>query len=177
MKNTGAVMAEEFLCLMADLDEESQVRMAEWYAALREAGFTGRQTPGLPYHISLSTFPLCEEREAVRRMNTACARFPAFPVHISHIGLFAGGQVLFGAPERNRALDELRGVCEPTPDPSRPWTPHATILIDEPETVCAALPVLVRVFRPFVGTVARLHLCAFWPTREIASAKLRTESA
>ena len=165
-------MAEEFLTLMADLDEESQARMAGWYAALRETGFRGTQTPGLPYHISLATFPLDGEREAVRLMQKISASFPPIPVHISHIGLFAGGRVLFGAPERNRMLDALHDACEPEPDPSRPWTPHATILIDEPDAVAAALPVLVREFRPFVGTVMRLHLCAFWPTREIASAAL-----
>ncbi|MCR5680882.1 MAG: 2'-5' RNA ligase family protein [Clostridiales bacterium] len=165
-------MAEEFLTLMADLDEESQARMAGWYAALREAGFRGTQTPGLPYHISLATFPLDGEREAVCLMQKVSASFPPIPVHISHIGLFAGGRVLFGAPERNRMLDALHDACEPEPDPSRPWTPHATILIDEPDAVAAALPVLVREFRPFVGTVMRLHLCAFWPTREITSAAL-----
>ena len=165
-------MAEEFLTLMADLDEESQVRMDGWYAALRDAGFTGTQTPGLPYHISLATLPLGREREAVLRMREISAAFPPIPVHISHIGLFAGGRVLFGAPERNRMLDALHDACEPDPDPSRPWTPHATILIDEPDAVSAALPILVRAFCPFIATVTRLHLCAFWPTREIAYAAL-----
>ena len=51
-------MAEQFLTLMADLDDEAQARMSGWYHSLQEAGFTGVQTPGLPYHISLSTFPL-----------------------------------------------------------------------------------------------------------------------
>ena len=47
-----------------------------------------------------------------------------------------------------------------------------TILIDEPETVHAALPVFVKSFAPFVGSITRLHLCAFWPVREILTAKL-----
>ena len=57
-------MAEQFLTLMADLDDEAQARMSGWYHSLQEAGFTGVQTPGLPYHISLSTFPLDQEKEA-----------------------------------------------------------------------------------------------------------------
>ena len=57
-------MAEQFLTLMADLDDKAQERMSGWYDSLREAGFTGIQTPGLPYHISLSTFPLEQEKEA-----------------------------------------------------------------------------------------------------------------
>ena len=164
-------MAEEFLTLMADLDGGAQARMAAWYGALREAGFTGRQTPGLPYHISLATFPLDKEREAAEIMRKAGAAFSAFPVHISHMGLFAGGRVLFCAPERNPELDALHVACEKYPS-KYPWTPHATLLIDEPDAVCASLPVLVKHFSPFAANIIRLHLCAFWPTREIAAAEL-----
>lgn len=164
-------MAEEFLTLMADLDGGAQARMAAWYGALREAGFTGKQTPGLPYHISLATFPLGKEQEAVEIMRKAGAAFSAFPVHISHMGLFAGGRVLFCAPERNPELDALHLACENYPQ-KYPWTPHATLLIDEPDAVCAALPVLVKHFSPFIANITRLHLCAFWPTREIAATEL-----
>lgn len=163
-------MTEEFLTLMADLDETSQKRLSEWYGALKEAGFVGTQTPGLPYHISLATFPLERESEIVGLMKKAAAEFPAVPVHISHIGMFAGGRVLFAAPERNAWLDALHDACET--DKERVWTPHVTLLIDEPEAVCSALPLFVRSFYPFVGHIVRLHLCAFWPTREIASVEL-----
>ena len=167
-------MAEQFLTLMADLDEASQRRMGEWYQSLKEAGFLGTQTP-LPYHISLSTFPLEKEREAVEVMEKAASAFPPIPVHISHIGIFPGGKVLFGAPERSAELTALHDACELGAPQPHPWTPHATILIDKPETVCAAVPVLVRSFTPFVGKIIRLHLCAFWPTREIAAMPLTGE--
>ncbi len=165
-------MAEEFLTLMADLDGGAQARMAAWYGALREAGFTGKQTPGLPYHISLATFPLDKEREAVEITQKTAAAFSAVPVHISHMGLFAGGRVLFCAPERNPELDALHAACEKYPQ-KYPWTPHATLLIDEPEAVCAAAPVLVKHFSPFAAKIVRLHLCSFWPTREIMSVPLK----
>lgn len=87
-------MAEQFLTLMADLDEESQMIMGQWYDKLKAAGFVGEQTP------------------------------------------------------------------------------HATIILDEPETICRALPEVMKVFRPFYGHIVRLHLCAFWPTREIATVEL-----
>lgn len=162
-------MAEQFLTLMADLDDAAQARLSEWYEALTKAGFTGTQTPGLPYHISLATFPLDQEQTAVQLLRKA-ANFSPVPVHFSHIGLFAGGRVLFAAPERNPRLDALHDAFDP--QPKAPWTPHATLLIDEPEQVCAALPVLLRSFSPFMATITRLHLCAFWPAREIASAPL-----
>ena len=164
-------MAEGFLTLMADLDADSQARLSAWYDYLKEAGFTGTQTPGLPYHISLATFPLDKELEAVEIMKKAGSKFSPIPVHISHMGLFAGGKVLFCAPERNAELDALHLACEKYPQ-KYPWTPHATLLIDEPDAVCAALPVLVKHFSPFIANIERLHLCAFWPTRAILSVQL-----
>ena len=165
-------MAEQFLTLMADLDNESQQRMAGWYDALKAAGFIGTQTAGLPFHISMATFPLDQESEAAVIAERAAAGFSPVPVHFSHIGMFAGGRILFAAPERNPELDRLQEACRSAAPQQYPWTPHSTILIDEPETVHAALPVFIRSFTPFVGRIVRLHLCAFWPTREIVSADL-----
>ena len=53
------------------------------------------------------------------------------------------------------------------------FTPHTTILIDDPKVVHAALPTFVKCFRPMTGRITRLHLCAFWPTREIAALELK----
>ena len=53
-----------------------------------------------------------------------------------------------------------------------PWTPHCTIIIDEKETIQKALPILAEHFKPFTGKITKLHLCAFWPTREIAGVSL-----
>ena len=164
-------MAEKFLTLMADLDEAAQKRMDAWYQALREAGFTGVQTPGLPYHISLATYKLEDEEKAAEIAKKAAAAFAPVPVHMSHVGIFAPGKVLFCAPERSARLDALQSACEIAP-PDRPWTPHATLLIDEMETVAAAVPVLLREFGPMMAAITRLHLCAFWPTREILSVPL-----
>ena len=171
-------MAEQFLVLMAELDGESQASMSAWYDELREAGFMGTQTPGLPYHISLASFPTEKEREAALLTEKVAARFPVFPVHISHIGIFAPGKVLFGGPEKDAMLTALHDACASEEPQKGPWTPHVTLLIDEPETVCRALPVLVKSFSPFIAKIVRLRLCVFWPTREIAVRELtgsRTE--
>jgi len=168
-------MAEQFLTLMADFDVNTQKEMSAWYGSLKALGFTGTQTPGLPYHISLGTFPLSEEKKAVEIMEKAAKEFAPFQVHVSHIGVFAPGKVLFAAPERNARLDAIHDACDIFPNPYRPWTPHATILIDESETICKALPELLKSFHPILASVTRLHLCAFWPKREIGSALLTGE--
>ena len=44
----------------------------------------------------------------------------------------------------------------------------------EAAIVQKALPVLLEDFQPFMCKITKLHLCAFWPTREIAMVSLRT---
>ena len=170
------VMAEQFLTLMADLDDNAQGIMSDLYKKLQAAGFTGVQTPGLPYHISLATFPLEQEQKAAELTERVAGEFAPVQVHVSHIGIFAPGKVLFGAPERNAKLELLHDACEVNPDSQHPWTPHVTLMIDEPAAICKALPLLLNSFHPFVGKITRLHLCAFWPTREIVAAELTGES-
>ena len=166
-------MAEEFLTLMADLDDKSQQIMSGWYEKLQAQGFEGEQTPNLPFHISLGCFSLDKESEVVDEMKKLADRFPIIPVHISHIGLFAGGRILYAAPDMNPAgLLDLRKAIETETREKYPWTPHATIIIDEAETIQKALPILVEDFQPFMARVTKLHLCAFWPTREIATVYL-----
>ena len=145
---------EQFLTLMADLDEDSQAILSAWYKDLSNAGFRGNQTPNLPFHISMATFPLEKEQDAIELAEKVAGEFKPFPVHISHIGIFAPGKVLFGGPERNAELELLHNACEKASDPQRPWTPHVTVLIDEPATVCNALPELLRQYR----TIRRAHL-------------------
>ena len=167
-------MAEEILVLMADLDEESQRIMGGWYGKLHEKGFTGVQTPNLPFHITLATFSLDKEQEVVKEMEELAKRFSAIPVHMSHMGLFAGGKVLFAAPDMNPAeLLNLRQAIKTEKQERFPWTPHSTILIDDAAKIQKALPFLVEDFQPFLGKITRLHLCAFWPTREVAAVYLK----
>ena len=166
-------MAEEFLTLMADLDEDSQQTLSGWYEEIKKAGFKGVQTPGLPFHISMGCFSLDKESDVIDEMKGLATRFSSIPVHISHIGLFAGGKVLYAAPDMNPAdLLDLRQAIKTETQEKFPWTPHCTIIIDEPEIIQNALPILVDHFKPFMGRITKLHLCAFWPTREIATVYL-----
>lgn len=168
-------MAESFICLMADLDEGVQKNMTAWYEELQKEGFTGTQTPNLPYHISLATYPLEMEDEVVENIKKVAEEFSQVEVHLSHMGIFAGGQVLFAAPERNPELDKLQEACQMGVPQQYGFTPHTTILIDKPEVVQAAIPTFVKCFQPMVSKVTRLHLCAFWPTREILALNLKEE--
>ena len=169
-------MAESFLTLMADYDTASQFRMDEWYSAIQRAGFTGTPTPGLNHHISLATFPLEAEEEAIALTKQIAANFAPVDVHVSHVGLFAGSRVLFAAPDMSPALTALQRACAgERPVNGYPWMPHTTMLMDTPANIAAALPTLMEKFEPFRGMITHLHLCAFWPTREILRVELTGE--
>lgn len=165
-------MAESFLTLMADYCEEDQQRISVWYDALQTAGFTGTQTPGLNHHISLATFPLEQEAEAIALTKRIAAEYSCVNADIRHVGVFPGGKVLFAAPDMSPELVALQQACSNGPVNGYPWTPHTTMLIDTPERIGEALPVLMAAFTPIHAKITHLHLCAFWPTREILTIKL-----
>ena len=168
-------MAESFLTLMADYCEEDQQRISVWYDALQTAGFTGTQTPGLNHHISLATFPLEQEAEAVALTKRVAGEYSCVNADIRHVGVFPGGKVLFAAPDMSPELVALQQACSNGPVNGYPWTPHTTMLIDTPERIGEALPVLMAAFTPIRAKITHLHLCAFWPTREILTIKLTGE--
>ena len=165
-------MAESFLTLMADYCTEDQQRISVWYDALQAAGFTGTQTPGLNHHISLATFPLDQEEEAIVLTKRVAAEFAPVYADIRPVGVFPGGKVLFAAPDMTPELTAFQQACSSGPVNGYPWTPHTTMLIDSPETIGAALPVLMQHFVPLRAKITHLHLCAFWPTREILTVEL-----
>ena len=169
-------MAESFLTLMADYDTASQFRMDEWYSAIQRAGFVGTQTPGLNHHISLATFPLEMEEEAIALTRRIAEAFAPVCVDVRHVGVMPGGRVLFAAPDMSPALTALQKACAgDRPLNGYPFLPHTTMLIDTPETIAAALPTLMEKFEPVRGQITHLHLCAFWPTREILRVPLTGE--
>lgn len=165
-------MAESFLTLMAEYCEEDQRHISAWYDAVQQAGFTGEQTPGLRHHISLATFPLEQEQEAIRITQAVAARFAPRTADIRHVGVMPGGRVLFAAPDMSDALTQLQRACGSERVNGHLWLPHTTMLIDSPETIAAALPVLMQHFAPLRARIDKLRLCAFWPKREICEAVL-----
>lgn len=160
-------MAESMLTLMAEYGDGDQQRISVWYDALQQAGFVGSQTPGLRHHISLASFPLEKEAEAIEVTRQAAARFAPVDVSLRHVGVMPGGRTLFAAPDLSPELIALQQACGDRIVHGYPWLPHTTMLIDEPETIAAALPTLMRHFTPILAKVERLRLCAFWPAREI----------
>lgn len=150
---------EKFLCVLAEYDRETEQRVENIRQRLCAAGFIGRQTQGIPHHITLGTFPIAEKEVISKLMKEAAAQSGPFSVTFSHLGVFGGGNVLFLAPDVNRELL----VCKEYFGDSENWTPHTTLLIEDPSEICRAMPLALEAFEEFQGRVEGLSLYEFFP--------------
>lgn len=161
-------MADKILCVLAGYDETTQARLSAIQNELYTRGFVGTHTKNLPMHITLGTFKPEDEKQLVEVMTRASRAQRSFDVTFNHVGVFGGSKVLFVAPDTSAALLELKENfgC------AFNWTPHTTMLIDEPARIYAALPIAADSFTAFRGQICSLHLYEFWPTRHILSLRL-----
>lgn len=157
------------LYVLAGYDEETEARLSTLRQRLIDAGFIGTQTPDIPQHITLGSFDVSMEEELKARLRLVCSRTGRIQVSFSHLGIFGGSRVLFVAPNANPRLLQLK---EEFGD-SFHWTAHTTMLIDEPDKVFRALPMIAREFAPFCGYVNSLYLYEFFPKRFISREMLR----
>ncbi|MBO5256160.1 MAG: hypothetical protein J6C42_01490, partial [Clostridia bacterium] len=168
-------MAEKSLYVMAGFDAETEERLAELQNLLYANGFTGTQTKGIPFHLTLGSRPADEENEEwlLEIMREVAEISFDFTVTFNHIGIFSGGKVLFAAPDTEMELLHLNGSFDFSDDS---WTPHATLLIDEPSVILDALPLVLENFKPFTARIDKLYLYEFFPSRHIATIGLGVEN-
>lgn len=161
----------KILCVLARYDEQTEAYLAGIQQSLYDRGFSGTQTKDIFMHITLGTFSPADEEMLIAAMKHA-AESPSFDITFNHIGIFGGSKVLFVAPNPNRELLSLKENFGFSDN----WTAHTTMLIDEPEVIFRAVPVVSEHFRAFRGRVTSLHLYEFWPTRHIFSIDLDTKN-
>lgn len=159
------------MCVMAGYDCATEKRLSEWQKLLYDKGYKGEQTKGLPQHITLGTYPVTKEMEATELVKRIANSTQSIELTFNHIGIFGGSKVLFIAPDPNRDLLALKENF----GGSYNWTPHTTMLMDKPEVIYRALPIVAEPFKAFCGSVDSLYLYEFWPTRFICQEKLHKE--
>lgn len=158
-------MSDKALYIMAGYDDKTEKYLANIQNKLYENGYIGTHTKNLPQHITLGSFPTDKEEELKQQLQELSKQIKPFDITFNHVGIFGGSSVLFIAPDPNRELLELK---ERFGD-SYNWTPHTTMIIDKPENVIKALPLVMDEFTAFNGQVKSLHLYEFFPSRHILS--------
>ncbi|MBQ7122552.1 MAG: 2'-5' RNA ligase family protein [Clostridia bacterium] len=162
-------MVDKALYVMAGYDDDTEKYLAGIQNMLYEQGFTGVHTKNIPQHITLDSFPTEKENELIDFLEKLSETTESFDIAFNHVGIFSGSKVLFIAPDSSKELFELKEKFGSIFN----WTPHTTMLIDEPDAIFKALPKVLNNFLPFQGKVTTLHLYEFWPTRHILSVKLK----
>lgn len=160
--------SDKFLCVLAGYDEATEAHLSALQQRLYDAGFVGTHTKNIPQHATVGFGDCKDEALMIEQLRKVAAAAQPFDVTFNHIGIFGGGKVLFIAPDTSRALLDLKENFGSSDN----WTAHTTMLIDEPDVIRSALPVLQEEFLAFRGQFAYLHLYEFWPTRHILSVKL-----
>ena len=157
------------LYVLAGYDDNTEAYLAGIQNKLYEVGFTGNQTKNIPMHITMGSFPCEKEEEMVAMMKKLAQEVESFDITFNHVGMFGGASVLFVAPDASKKLLDLKELF----GTSYNWAAHTTMLIDKPEVIYDALPVVMNEFKAFSGRVEKLHLYEFFPTRHIISVDLK----
>jgi 2'-5' RNA ligase len=164
-------MKSNFLCVMAQYDKQTELKLKEIQKVLSDNGFVGKQTPNLPNHITLGSFDSSQEELIKEQVRIVSKKFHSFDIKLNNIGLF-GLDVLFIAPSVNHGLLNLQQYFNNDYADGLGWTAHTTMLIDDHKTILKALPFIAENFKSFTGKIESISLYEFWPTRFILEEKL-----
>jgi 2'-5' RNA ligase len=164
-------MKDKFLCVMAQYDKETELKLKEIQKVLSDNGFIGKQTHNLPNHISLGSFDISQEEMLKEKIREISTKIHSFDIKSNNIGLF-GLDVLFIAPSVNHELLNLQQHFNNDFADGFGWTAHTTMLIDDNETIQRALPYVANNFKGFTGKIESISLYEFWPTRFILEERL-----
>ena len=161
-------MTDKALYILAGYDDDTERYLSGIQNALYEKGFCGLQTKGIPQHITLDSFSVEMEGELGALLKSLSQTIEPFSVTFNHVGIFGGSKVLFIAPDCNVELLSLKEQF----GSSIGWTPHTTMLIDEPDVILRAIPCVLDELSGFTGQITSLHMYEFWPTRHVMSVNL-----
>ena len=164
------------LYILAEFDGAAQEKIRDLAKLLRENNLEGTQTKDIPYHITLGSYAANIENDLMILLDEIEKNITAFDVSFGSLGLF-GLKVLFLNPDMSLELIELYNYIKgKSPHEGDNLSAHATLLIDEPESILKALPLLAGKFRAFGGKVKYLSLYEFFPARFIGRIELREKA-
>lgn len=162
-------MNEKYLCVLAEYDKKTEETLKRIQEILAENNIIGKQTPNIPYHITLGTFPLSYEQSLIDKIDSISKDYQKFTINLLNFGLF-GLDVLFLQPNMNIELLELQKKFSVN---NSPWVAHTTLLIDNSENILKALPIVVKEFKGIKTEICKISLYEFSPTKFISRKSLK----
>ena len=162
---------EKFLTVFAVFDNETQIKLKHLQDEIFKLGYKGSQTMGIPFHITLGSFPLECESELINRIKETCSKNTQFDITLDKINNF-GNAVLFAEPVINESLLNLHNIFNNNYADGLPYHPHATIFCGTEEEFMNAKDLLSKIFQPIHAKIVGIQMGEFFPTRMIIEEEL-----
>ena len=164
-------MKDKFLTVFAVFDDATQQKLKAFQDRVLSLGYSGTQTMGIPFHISLGSFKVEEEQELKARIKNVCLQKHCFEINLNKVNHF-NNRVLFVEPEENTELRCLHKLFDGNYADGFPWHAHATIFCGSEEQVKEANKCLNDIFKPLKAKITGIQMGEFFPTRMITEEKL-----
>lgn len=161
----------KFLTVMAVLDDESQEKLAAIQRHIIENAGEGTQTMGIPFHITLGSYPVCDEQIVVDKIRAVCTKVSAFPIKFHGFNSF-GDAVLFLEPEIPDELKALRREFECDYANGFEWVPHATLFCGDAVAMKKAKSCISDFDGNIDSSIVAIELGEFFPPRKIVREQL-----
>ena len=162
---------EKFITVMAVFDDETQAKLQALSDAFSAIYGEDTKTAGIPYHITLGSYPPEEAEEIAARIRDVAAKTGPVAVRFGEFGHF-GNTVRWLAPEVSDELMALHLHFDLDYANGYPgWWPHATIYrhsvpVEElPEALLSMAGEITG------GFITGIELGEFFPARKIMDAK------
>jgi 2'-5' RNA ligase len=168
-------MTDKKLYLLAVLDDNAQKIFEKIYDEyVLKNDIIGKQTPNIPYHISLCSFPTTNQYELEKLLEKINEEnyFNEIKIYYSGIGLF-GLNVLYFNPSMSKDLIKLYDYIKINSYEEKfELAAHTTLLIDTPENIIKTVEIIGNEFKGIEAIIKYIDLYEFFPTKFIKRIKL-----
>ena len=157
---------KKFLTVMAVFDDKTQERLAQIQSRIIENVGEGTQTMGIPFHLTLGSYPTESEVEVVAQIEKVASGAKPFEVLLVAYNTFSD-KVLFLEPTRPKELIDLRKSFECDYANGFDWVPHATLFCGGEEEIGKAKAYLPELADPICAKIVGIELGEFFPPKKI----------
>lgn len=155
---------DKFLTIYAVLDEKTQNSLTDLQNEILREYPNGTQTMGIPFHISLGSFPLDMKEELIERMTQLQKASKPSSIELTELHHF-NHQVIFVSPILTEELQSLHMSFEGNYADGFPWHPHVTLYCGKEEDGKEIIKQFH--FPKKSATIIGLELGEFFPTHII----------
>lgn len=155
----------EFLTVMAVFDCETQSMLGKIQNYLIENVSNGTQTMGIPFHLTLGSYPVNNLDEVIEKIESVAQTTESFDIKFVGYGKF-GNKVFFLEPEISQELLELRKYFECDYANGFDWVPHATLFCGEDDEIIKAEQIATKLDFPLSAKIVGIELGKFFPAEK-----------